>query len=61
MAFTLHVGPYDGMDAAFGAVWAWIVANGRSVAGPPRDVILVAPQHADDPAAYRTEIVWPIQ
>ncbi len=57
---TVHHGPYDGMEAAFDAVWTWIERNHRQAAGPPLDVILVGPGDTDNPKEYQTEIAWPI-
>lgn len=61
LAYTIHEGPYDGMDAAFDAVWGWIQRNNREAAGPPRDVILVGPRDTGDPQEYRTEVAWPVR
>jgi effector-binding domain-containing protein len=61
IASTVHEGPYDDMGAAFDAVWSWIEAEGHEPAGPPRDVVLVGPDQTDDPAEFRTAIVYPIR
>jgi len=58
--FTVHAGAYDDMVQAFDALWHWVQAEGYEMAGPPRDVVLVGPNETSDPAAYRTEIVYPI-
>lgn len=59
-AFTVHSGGYENMVDAFDAVWKWIEAEGYEMTGPPRDVVLIGPGHTSDPAAYRTEVVYPI-
>jgi effector-binding domain-containing protein len=59
-AFTVHKGGYEDMRNAFDAVWDWIRQHGYEMAGPPRDVVLVGPGDTGDPAAYRTEIVYPV-
>lgn len=61
LAYTIHSGPYDGMWAAFDAVWAWIGRNGCEPAGPPRDIILVGAHDVVDPYQYRTEVAWPVR
>ena len=60
IACTLHLGPYEGIGGAYRAVTAWIEEHGREFAGPPREVYLVGVGQAE-PAAYRTEIQFPIR
>lgn len=60
LAVTLHKGPYDNMVAAFDAVSSWMSKHNRQPAGPPRDIILVGPRDTTDPAAYRTEVAYPL-
>jgi DNA-binding transcriptional MerR regulator len=40
MAFTVHHGSFREIDPAYRAVFRWIDANGRSTAGPVRQVVL---------------------
>jgi DNA-binding transcriptional MerR regulator len=60
LAVTTHVGEHDSVDVTYGELGAWVVRNAMSVAGPVREVYRVGPQDADDPAAWRTEIGWPV-
>jgi effector-binding domain-containing protein len=60
VAATLHKGPYDGVGAAYEALQAWMAAQGRQIAGPPREVYLTDPQQVTDPADYLTEVQWPV-
>ncbi|HEX8941195.1 MAG TPA: MerR family transcriptional regulator [Candidatus Limnocylindrales bacterium] len=60
VAYTVHVGAYDEVGAAYRALTGWAQANGRALAGPPREIYLVGPDQARDPGQLRTEIDWPI-
>ncbi|UMP00035.1 MerR family transcriptional regulator [Amycolatopsis sp. EV170708-02-1] len=60
LAVTTHVGEHDGVEVTYGELGTWVVENAMSVAGPVREVYLVGPRDADDPAAWRTEIGWPV-
>jgi DNA-binding transcriptional MerR regulator len=40
MAYTVHHGSFREIDPAYRAVFRWIDANGRSTAGPVRQVVL---------------------
>jgi len=60
VASTIHAGPYDEVGPAYRAVAAWVQEHGHEMAGPPREVYLVGPGMAE-PAAYRTEIVFPVK
>jgi effector-binding domain-containing protein len=39
----------------------WIQERGHECVGPPREVYLVGPGQVSDPAAFRTEVQWPIR
>lgn len=60
LAVTTHVGEHDGVDVTYGKLGAWVVKNAMSVAGPVREVYRVGPRNTSDPAAWRTEIGWPV-
>lgn len=60
LAVTTHVGPHGDIDVTYGALGAWLVDNALRVAGPVRETYLVGPRDTDDPAAWRTEIGWPV-
>jgi len=62
VAYTLHAGPYDAVGpVAYVALQRWMQEHGHESDGPPREVYLVGPCQAADPAAYRTELQWPIR
>ncbi|WP_246850113.1 GyrI-like domain-containing protein [Nocardioides xinjiangensis] len=60
LAVATHTGPHDDIDVTYGEVGAWVVANALAVAGPVRETYLVGPRDTADPAAWRTEIGWPV-
>ena len=60
LAVTTHVGEHDGVEVTYGALGTWVVENAMSVAGPVREVYAVGPRDVSDPAAWRTEIGWPV-
>ena len=60
VAFTLDLGPYEGIGGAYRAVTAWVEVHGREFAGPPREVYLVGVGQAE-PSGYRTEVQFPIR
>ncbi len=60
VAYTLHVGTYSTIERAYQAVTAWVQEHGHAVAGSPREVYLVGKDQVEDPAQYRTELVWPV-
>ncbi|MFG1920653.1 MerR family transcriptional regulator [Cryptosporangium sp. NPDC048952] len=60
LAVATHVGEHDGVEVTYGELGTWVVQNAMSVAGPVREVYLVGPRDTSDPAAWRTEIGWPV-
>jgi len=58
VATTLRMGAYSGPGAAYGAVQAWIIANGKKPVGPCREVYLNKPGRVPD-GELLTEIDWP--
>ena len=60
-AHTLHVGPYDGVGAAYEALGAWVEENGQQASAPPRECYLNGPDDVSSPAEYQTVVVWPIR
>lgn len=61
IAYTLHVGAYEGVGAAYEALFAWIRQNEYTPVGPPRETYLVGPDETKRPEDYRTEIEIPIK
>ena len=60
VAWTVHVGPYESIGAAYVALYGWLRAHGLEPSGPPREVYLVGPGPATRPDEYRTEIDVPV-
>jgi DNA-binding transcriptional MerR regulator len=59
LAVTVHSGQHDDIDVTYGRLGTWVVGQALAVAGPVHETYLVAPRDTD-PAAWRTEIGWPI-
>ncbi len=60
-AYSLHVGPYDGIVETYEALDEWIKRHGLVPCGPPREHYLNGPDEVGGPEEYRTEIVWPVR
>ena len=60
LALTTHVGEHDDIAVTYGELGTWVVGNALAVAGPVRETYLVGPRDTKDPAAWRTEIGWPV-
>jgi DNA-binding transcriptional MerR regulator len=60
LAVTTHVGEHDDIAVTYGELGAWVVANALAVAGPVHEIYRVGPRDTPDPAAWRTEIGWPV-
>jgi DNA-binding transcriptional MerR regulator len=60
LAVTTHVGEHDDIDVTYGELGAWVVRNALVVAGPVRETYVVGPRDTAEPAAWRTEIGWPV-
>jgi DNA-binding transcriptional MerR regulator len=60
LAATTHVGEHDDIDVTYGELGRWVAGNALAVAGPVRETYLVGPRDTPDPAAWRTEIGWPV-
>jgi effector-binding domain-containing protein len=58
---TLHVGPYEELSLAYGALVGWIEDHGFQVAGPFRERYLNEPGPGVAPATYRTIVQIPIE
>lgn len=57
----VYFGPYDGMTSAYQEVYSWLAANGKSAAGPPREVYYSDPAVSPNPADWETHIVQPYE
>ncbi|MFC8193568.1 MerR family transcriptional regulator [Cellulomonas sp. NPDC057328] len=60
LAVATHVGQHDDIQVTYGELGAWVVANALAVSGPVRETYAVGPRDTPDPAAWRTEIGWPV-
>lgn len=58
-ACVMHVGPYDGVGGAYGALQGWMAANSKTPAGAPREIYLNDPDSVA-PEELLTEVAWPI-
>jgi effector-binding domain-containing protein len=60
MACVIHHGSYEGFNATYGALMAWIEQNGYQIIGPNCEVYLVSMADSPDPSGYVTEIQVPV-
>ncbi|MFC4855967.1 MerR family transcriptional regulator [Actinophytocola glycyrrhizae] len=60
LAVTVHSGSHDDIDVTYGRLGSWVVEHALAVDGPVHETYLVAPRDTADPAAWRTEIGWPV-
>lgn len=60
-ASLLHEGDYAGLGDAYLLLQSWVLASGREAAGSPWEVYLTDPGQEPDPAAWQTQLVWPLK
>jgi effector-binding domain-containing protein len=60
-ARTVHVGPYDGLGAAYEALEAWVAERGGEPAGDPWEIYETDPSEQPDPATWRTQVLLPFR
>lgn len=60
VAWTLHIGPYDELGTAYGALLGWVGQHGLEAVGPMRERYLNEPGPDVPPTEYRTLIEVPI-
>ncbi len=60
LAVTVHPGPHDDIDVTYGRLGAWVATHALAVDGPIQETYLVGPRDTPAPAAWRTEIGWPV-
>ena len=58
-ASVMHMGPYERLGDAYAAMQTWLQANGKTPAGPPREIYLNDPGSVA-PQELLTEIAFPI-
>jgi DNA-binding transcriptional MerR regulator len=61
MLSVVHRGPYDTVSDAYRALMIYLESNRYSIAGPNRMLFLQGWGQTDDPAAFVTEIQFPIR
>jgi DNA-binding transcriptional MerR regulator/effector-binding domain-containing protein len=60
LAVTVHHGEHHDIDVTYGALGRHLAEHALTVDGPVHETYLVGPRDTPDPAAWRTEIGWPI-
>lgn len=55
-----HVGPYEGLGAAWGALNAWVRAGGHVAGAELWEVYAVGPESGRDAAVWRTQLNRPL-
>ena len=61
MAATLHVGAYDKLPEAHGAIQQWVEEQGLKTAGAPWESYVTDPGEEPDPKDWKTEVFWPVE
>ncbi|HEY3670569.1 MAG TPA: MerR family transcriptional regulator [Acidimicrobiia bacterium] len=61
VAVLVHSGPFSDLDQAYGTLGTFVAERVLAVDGPIREHYLATEDDTDDPAAYRTEVCWPIR
>jgi len=61
VAVLVHGGPFSDLDQAYGALGTFVAERVLAADGPIREHYLVTEVDTDDPAAYRTEVCWPVR
>ncbi|CAN5470544.1 MerR family transcriptional regulator [soil metagenome] len=60
LAVTVHSGDHSDIDVTYGALGIWVDQHALAIDGPVHETYLVGPRDTADPAAWRTEIGWPV-
>ncbi|OFW57219.1 MAG: hypothetical protein A2133_06855 [Actinobacteria bacterium RBG_16_64_13] len=60
VVFTEHIGPYDQIAAAYGAIQAYAKANGLDLAETMWERYLTDPAVEPDLSKHVTEVYWPL-
>lgn len=60
-AVATYVGPFEGLEAAWGELRRQIEALGRRRGQDPWEVYFIGPGSGVDEASWRTELVWPLE
>jgi uncharacterized protein YndB with AHSA1/START domain/effector-binding domain-containing protein len=60
VARTIHRGPYEGLPSTWGALDAWVAANGLTPRPDLWECYVFGPESTTDPASFRTELNRPL-
>jgi AraC family transcriptional regulator len=60
-AIATHVGPHEGLEAAWSGLRERVHGLGREVGDDPWEVYFIGPGSGVDEAEWRTELVWPLR
>ena len=60
VAVAVHGGSYDQLGETYAALERWVEENGFRVSGAPWEAYVTDPADHPDPAAWRTEVYWPL-
>lgn len=60
LACVIHRGDYRQIGATAATLGRWLRASGYATSGPCREIYHQSPAHTTDPAAYVTEIQYPV-
>ena len=60
LAVTVHEGPFDELDQAYGALGTFVAEREIGVEGPIREHYLVGFLDTADQSLHRTEVCWPV-
>jgi len=60
MAHTTHMGGYEGLEAVYTALSAWLERTGKHAGAGPWESYTTDPLGEPDPERWRTDIYWPL-
>jgi AraC family transcriptional regulator len=60
-AVATHRGAYDRLPETHAAIERWIDAEGLERSAPPWEVYVTDPGEVPDPAAWQTEVIYPVK
>jgi len=56
----MHVGPYNTLPEAYGAIEQWMEHEHQAPAGPPWESYVTDPAEYPDPKDWKIEVFWPL-